>query len=171
MAAKVSFDPVTKIITVTEPPDIEGFVDLDVKIDLYSDGKEDWKNDANLNKYRFFMRAVGGDALPGSKQLGSTFFLRYGWKIRPYEASHTLRISGNLYAEDGSTPILPTLGTYTVLVVSSVSSLVDSTSQQTPQDIAGAVWDEALFGHTADGSAGKTVTKIDKTVAPLPGLL
>lgn len=130
MAAKVTFNPTTKIITVTQAP-VGGIVSVDVKIDLYSDGKEDWKSDANLTKFRFPIRAVGGDPLPGNKFLGSTFFLLYGWKIRPYEASHTMNVNGNLYTEDGSSPYVSTIGTFNIAIVSSVSSLVDSTSKQT----------------------------------------
>ena len=127
MAAKVTFDPATKIITVTQAP-VSGVVDIDVKVDLYSDGKEDWKTDASLTKFRFPIRAVGGDPLPGGKSLGSTFFLLYGWKIRPYEASHTMNVTGNLYSEDGTSPYIATVGTYAVALVSSISTLVETAS-------------------------------------------
>ena len=123
MAARVLFNPATKIISVTQVP-VGGIVDIDVKIDLYSDGKEDWKTDATLTKFRFPIRAVGGNPLPGNKKLGSTFFLLYGWKIRPYEASHTLNVNGNLYSEDGSSPYVSTVGVFNVAIVSSVSTLV-----------------------------------------------
>ena len=129
MGAKVTFDPTTKIIQVTEAP-IGGVVNLDVKVDLYSDGKEDWRASATLFKYRFPIRAVGGDPLPGAKALGSTFFLAPGWTIRPYEADHRLIVNGNLYVEDGSSPYTTTVGAYNVLVEASVSSLVDSTVVQ-----------------------------------------
>ncbi len=132
MAAKVTFDAINKIIQVTIAP-VGGVVTLDVKIDIYSDGKEDWLASSVLSKRKFPVRAVGGDALPGSKTLGSTFFLLYGWKIRPYESSHTLYINGNLYSEDGSSPYTSTVGTFNIAIVSSVSSLVDSTIQQLPE--------------------------------------
>jgi len=132
MAAKCTFNPTTKIITITQAP-VDNIVEIDVKVDLYSDGKEDWKTDASLTKFRFPIRAVGGDPLPGSKKLGSTFFLQYGWKIRPYETSHTMNVNGNLYSEDGTSPYISTVGTYNIAIVSSVSSLVDSTVQQLPE--------------------------------------
>ena len=130
MGAKVNFNEITKIITVTLPPDASGEIYIDVKEDLYSDGKEDWVNNENLRKFTFPIGSVGGDNLPGSKALGATFFLASDWKIRPYEASHKFVINGNLYSRDGSDPFLNTLGTYTVRIIQQVSSLVDSTIQQ-----------------------------------------
>lgn len=130
MGEKVSFNPITKIISIASPPDSSSLVTLDVKEHIYSDGKQDWKDNSALTKFRFPIDAVGGNPLPGSKALGSTFFLKYGWRIRPYEATHTLRVNGNLYTEEGDSPYVPTLGNYNVMVESSVSSLVDSTIQQ-----------------------------------------
>lgn len=130
MAAKVTFDEVNKIVQVTLAPDAEGVVSLDVKIDLYSDGKEDWLVNPNLRKRRFPITAVGGNPLPGSKSLGSTFFLDSDWKIRPYEGSHIFRVNGNLYSPDGTSPFTPTVGSYNIFLEQQVSSLVDSTVAQ-----------------------------------------
>lgn len=129
MGSKVTFDPTTRIIQVDQAP-VDGVVDLDVKIDLYSDGKEDWVSEANLIPYPFPIRSVGGDPLPGDKALGATFFLDSTWKIRPYEGSHVLNVNGNLYSEDGTSPFTPTIGSYNVTIISAVSSLVDSTVVQ-----------------------------------------
>ena len=130
MAAKVNFDHANKLIVVTEVPDSSGQIDIDVEIDVYSDGKEDWRTDATLNKFKFPVRAVGGDDLPGEKELGSTFFLRYGWRIRPYEDDHVLAVNGNIYTEEGESPFVQTIGSYNVMVINTVSNLVDSTVQQ-----------------------------------------
>lgn len=130
MGEKVSFDEINKIINVTIAPDVDGEIFIDVKTDLYSDGKEDWVNNENLRKFRFPIAAVGGNPLPGEKALGATFFLSSDWKIRPYNTSHRMTINGNLYAEDGSDPFLDTIGTHTVRIMQQVSSLVDSTVQQ-----------------------------------------
>ena len=129
MGAKVSFNATTRIIQITQAP-VGGEIDIDVKIDLYSDGKEDWITDSNLTKAYFPIRSVGGDPLPGEKALGATFFLDPAWKIRPYEGTHVLNVNGNLYSEDGSSPFTPTIGAYNVTIISAVSSLVDSTIQQ-----------------------------------------
>lgn len=128
MGAKVTFDPATRIIQVDSAPVLDGsdwVVDLDVKVDLYSDGKEDWKSDADLNRLQFAFASSGGDPKPGGT-LGATFFLENNWKIRPYEANHWLRIEGNLFARDGSNPFLMTVGAYTVVVTQNVSDIVET---------------------------------------------
>jgi len=130
MGAKVTFNEITKIIEIDEAPDVDGEVFIDVKTDLYSDGKEDWVTNENLRKFQFPISAVGGNPLPGEKALGSTFFLNSDWKIRPYNASHRLTINGNFYSADGTDPFLDPLGTFTVRIMQQVSSLVDSTVQQ-----------------------------------------
>jgi len=133
MGAKVTFNEITKIIEITQAPDANDEIFIDVKEDLYSDGKEDWVANENLRKFYFPVEAVGGNPLPGEKALGTTFFLASDWKIRPYNASHRLIINGNLYSEDGSDFFLDTVGTYTVRIMQQVSSLVDSTIQQLPE--------------------------------------
>jgi hypothetical protein len=130
MGAKVTFNEITKIIEIDLAPDVNDEVFIDVKTDLYSDGKEDWVANENLRKFQFPIAAVGGNPLPGEKALGSTFFLNSDWKIRPYNASHRLIINGNFYSADGTDPFLDTIGTYTVRIMQQVSSLVDSTIQQ-----------------------------------------
>jgi hypothetical protein len=129
MGEKVTFNEITKIIEITEAP-VDGEILIDVKTDLYSDGKEDWVSNENLRKFQFPITAVGGNPLPGEKALGTTFFLSSDWKIRPYNASHRLTVNGNLYSEDGSDAFLDPLGSYTVRIMQQVSSLVDSTVQQ-----------------------------------------
>lgn len=182
MGAKVSFNPLTKIITITQAPS-GGVVDLDTKIDIYSDGKEDWINDSNLTKYRFPIRAIGGDQLPGSRKLGSTFFLQYGWRIKPYEANHTLRVEGNLYTDEGDSPFLATNGAYTVSIINTVSSLIeavistqnvvtgDLSSVPTAQEVATAVWSDAVTNYSAvSGSFGQFIQNKLLTVKKFLGL-
>jgi hypothetical protein len=122
MGSKATFDPLTRIITLTEAPDSNGDVLLDIKVDLYSDGKEDWVADESLRRLIFPLSAVGGNPIPGGA-LGSSFFIRADWKIRPYNADHRLLVEGNLYAADESDPFLETEGDYTVKVVQKVSAL------------------------------------------------
>jgi len=122
MGVKVTFDPITKIIQVDQAP-AGGYVDLDVKVDLYSDGKEDWITDPNLTKIPFPIRSVGGDPISETESLGATYFLDEAWKIRPYEASHVLRVEGNFFAEDQSDPFINTIGSYVVRIVYKVSAL------------------------------------------------
>lgn len=133
MANKVAYDTDKRIIYVTTAP-VDGVVDLDVQIDLYSDIKEDWQSDATLNRFVIPISSVGGNPLPGSKVLGDTYFLEYPWKIRPYEADHKLAITGNLFSIDGSAVTIPTIGNYNVLVEMFVSNLSDSSIIENPID-------------------------------------
>lgn len=122
----ISFDGINKIISLSL-----GTHDISVK-EIYSRWI-DWVASSDNSKYLQAIRFVGGDILPGSKELGITFFLLNGWKIRPAEENHVLNLNGNLYSEDGSSPFIPVLGSYNVTVINSVSSLVDSTVQQLPE--------------------------------------
>lgn len=153
---KVSFNGSTKIMSVTEAP-VGSANSIDVKIDLYSDWKE-WVLTSDNAKYEQAMRAVGGDPLPGSKALGDTYFLMNGWKIRPYEASHTMTVNGNLYCEDGTSPYIPTVGTYNVMVISAVSQLVSATIQQLPE-IEYASFNGGVTIDVVNGSTGTDYPK------------
>jgi hypothetical protein len=133
MGEKVSWYPLTKIVQITKAPvDVSGEdqVNFDVKIDLYSDGKEDWMASGELNKFEYPVQAIGGQSLPGERELGTTFFLNYGWRIRPYEESHVFNVNGNLYTDTGDSPFTQTVGTYNIMTIQQVSSLVDSTVAQ-----------------------------------------
>jgi len=130
MGAKATFNSVTRIIKLTEAPSLidgELVVELDVKIDLYGDQKEDWlANPTTLRKVRPPFSVIGGQTTPTGKA-GNTFFQRSDWKIEPYDASHILRISGNLYSADGQSPfIVPSGGTYMVQIERVVSNIVDT---------------------------------------------
>jgi hypothetical protein len=149
--ANVSFNGSTKIISVTVIP-VDGANSIDVKIDLYSDWKE-WVSTSDNSKYVQAIRGVGGDPLPGSKALGDTYFLMNGWKIRPYESSHTMTVNGNLYCEDGTSPYVSTVGAYNVMVISAVSQLVSATIQQLPE-IEYASFNGGVTIDVVSGTAG-----------------
>lgn len=95
-----------------------GVVNVDIKVDLYSDAKEHWLVDAVAGGFDFPIRTAGGDPLGGSQNIAPYFFLRDGWKIRPQESNHTLVFSGNLFLDEGEVGglVVPTLGGFTVLV-------------------------------------------------------
>jgi len=128
MGAKANFNEITKTIEITLSPDGNGDILIDVKADLYSDGKEDWVVNENLRKFYFPISVTGGKSLPGEKDLGSTFFLASDWKIRPYNASHRMIVDGNLYSDDGSDPFLDSIDPYTVRIMQQVSDLVSTVS-------------------------------------------
>lgn len=145
--AKVSFDGPNRLIIVTEAPTASGLVELDVKIDLYSDWKE-WMLVGDNCKYLYAMRAVGGDPTVEGRFLGSTFFLSNGWRIRPYNADHTLKLDGNLFTDEGDFVVIHTLAHHQVLVDHQFSNLIDATvSSEGLLDIRYAV--ESLRGSYA----------------------
>lgn len=123
MAAKITFNPATRRVEVTLAPDANGLIVLNVKEDLYSDGKEDWLADATLNKMRFPVQPIGGNPIPLGV-VGDSYILENGWKIAPYEADHTLRIVGNLFAAEEPL-VVDTVGNYRVRVQEQVSTLVE----------------------------------------------
>lgn len=119
MAGKVTFDWANLLIIVDF-----GITELDVEIDLYSDWKEDVKLSDN-NKHPAAFRTIGGDPISPSENVGATFFLINGWKIRPHEADHTLVLNGNIFTDPSTnSPFVPTLGAFTVVMTTKVSSLV-----------------------------------------------
>lgn len=140
MGAKVTFNPVDYEIVVTAAP-VDGIVSLDFKIDIYSDGKEDWLADVSLTRFQFPIRAVGGDPLPGSKVLDPVFFIAAPWKILPFDADHELVISGNVYREDGAAIARSRVGR-TVQVTLATTFSAGSSSTSVPGS-ADEVWAHA----------------------------
>lgn len=173
MGEKVAFNEITKVIEIDEAPDVNGDVLINVKSDLYSDGKEDWVANENLRKFYFPIEAEGGKPLPGEKDLGSSFFLASDWKIQPYDANHRLIIDGNLYSVDGSDPFIDTVSNYPVRIMQQVSDLVSTITvtsgsglSQEEHDqlmaLPNSVWDSELSLFTTPGTYGaELATKAD----------
>jgi hypothetical protein len=114
MAAKVTFDTANKRIVCKA-----GVTSLDARVDLYSDAKEDWIADSQLNKFRFPFEVVGGNPIDEGEGIFVTnyFFLKNGWRVRPQEANHTLKVGGGvLLTLEGADPFVPTMGTFNVQV-------------------------------------------------------
>lgn len=154
--AKVTFDGVQKLIIIDT-----GITELDVKTDLYSDWKE-WVLTDDNSKYLVALSAIGGDPISDTRSLGTTFFLENGWRIRPFEGSHTLTINGNIFTRTGDAVTIPTLGTYNVNVNLSTSNLIDTintngSSGPSASEIATAVWDSLTSSHLNNGSFGLSV--------------
>ena len=121
-----AFDGENRVINLTA-----GTIFVSVR-DLWSRWV-DWFITDDNSKYPPAMRFVGGDALPGDKELGLTYFMLNDWKLRPYSGDHTLNIDGNLYSADGSSPYTNAIGGFNVMIINSVSSLVDSSIKQLPE--------------------------------------
>jgi hypothetical protein len=136
--ANVTFDGPNKLIILGL-----GVTTVDVKADLYA-GWKTWVLEDDHSKYLPALRSVGGDPLSEVKTLGSTFFLTNGWRIRPQEATHWLRVNGNLFTDpSGDSPFVATLGNYNVTIESTVSNLSDVATANLG-DVATAVGAQTL---------------------------
>lgn len=100
-----------------------GVTELDIGT-VYSEWKRWCRTNDNL-KYLPAMRNVGGDPIIGGKFLGSTYFMINGWTIAVANWNHIIIINGNLYSEDGSSPVVNYTAS-TVTIIQTVSNLVDS---------------------------------------------
>ena len=119
--AKVTFDGELRTITVDVGED-----EINIGIDVYSE----WKNWLFLSdnaKWIAAMTSTGGDPLPGGEFLGSTFFMINGWKLL---TDHSVIFEGNLFADDGSDPIIAI--SPAVIATSKVSTLVERVSVPAP---------------------------------------
>jgi hypothetical protein len=92
-------------------------------VDIYSRWK-DWVALGNA-QYSEAFRAIGGDPIGPGQTVAPYIFLNTleGWKIRPQEADHELRIAGNLYSLDpAQIMFVPTVGDFAVTTVVERSS-------------------------------------------------
>lgn len=108
------FDGDTLTITLDAP--VGGVLDLDIQR-LYSEWKEWQTADFQNMGYPPAFRAVGGDPISATVNNVPFFFLQnqYGWRIKPFEADHTINIAGQLAAEDPTLPMTKsTTGAFTV---------------------------------------------------------
>ena len=118
MAVKVTYDTTNKLIICKA-----GITSLSVRIDIYSDAKEDWLSTPSLNKYRFPMKVIGGmDTAPG--EVAPFYcYLYNGWRLRPDEANHTLKFTDGallVYEDTTIDPVIDTEGYFNVRVINYV---------------------------------------------------
>ena len=148
MSAHLGYDTDKRIIYVTTTPTV-GELTLNVKVDIYSDMKEDWQSDSDLGKLKFpLSEPVGGNVTKPPTTISPYYFLKYGWIMRPYEADHTLYLeNGYLLVDGGGNPWIKTLGGYTVNIrdtvpadAYSVPGEGGSITEQDKLDIAEKVW-------------------------------
>ena len=146
--SKVTFVGEEKLIIVDY-----GVTTLSVQNDLYSEWKRWFKQNRN-SKFLPAMRSVGGDPISDVKDLGATFFLINGWRIRPFEGDHRLIIQGNLFTDPaGDSIVTDTIGDWRIVIEMETSSLVDSTIQQLPQ-IEYASFEMSIWINTDNGVSG-----------------
>lgn len=144
----VTFDPLNlRIVEI----DAGGDNVLDVA-EIYSEWKE-WLKLSDNAKFSQAFRFVGGDPISDTQDLGVTYFLLNGWRIRPAESSHKLTLVGNIFTDpSGFSIFVATLGTFTVNTETRVSNLVDSSvSRLDLAQLLNAVYIDPLLG--VDSSA------------------
>lgn len=145
-----TFDGANKLII------LNGTSTFTVK-DLYSRWK-DWVQTSDNSKYVYAFRSVGGDPIGTGQTVAPYIFLNTtdGWRIRPYESSHELRITGNLYSEDSSLSMfVPTVGAYTVTVI------IERSSAAIAVTVGGVDQATVQAALTAQGYTASRATKID----------
>ncbi len=108
----ISFDGATKVITLSS-----GTTTLGVR-DLWSRWVDWWLTGDN-SKHPLAMSNVGGDdidTVAGTK-IPIYCFLLNGWKVKPQEANHTLKVDdGILLVSGGGDPFMNTSGSYVVRI-------------------------------------------------------
>ena len=99
--------------------------ELNVK-ELYSEWKR-WSMESDNSKYFPAFHVVGGESTISDEIIEPYFFLVNNWKIKPREEDHMLIVKGLLFGADGTNPITPTDGGYTVTVVKMTPTVTATT--------------------------------------------
>lgn len=136
MAVKVEWDTTNKIIRVKD-----GITDIDIQVDFYSDGKEDWLVSEDLSKFEFPFRVVGGDDLAPGKIITPKYFLKAPWVIKPYEGNHELTMDGDLFSNESppSGLTMATSGAYTATILFNRSFEAITTTVSTIETVPSGV--------------------------------
>jgi len=167
MGAKITFDAAEREFVVTQAP-VNGVITIDVQVDLYSDGKEDWLTDPTLDVMQFPINPVGGDQFGLLGVIGSWWIVQYGWHFKPFEADHTMRLIGNIATAAGWELVQDTVGAFRVRVENEVSTLVEVVQT----GISGLTAVESTqLQRIDDGVFGQKVLRISTDPATLPGFL
>jgi len=152
---KVTFDGINKLILINN-----GEIDIDFRVDVYSAWKEWIKDPHHINsKFEEAITVVGGDPLPGNKVLGSTFFITNGWRMRTWEGTHALTVTGNIFTSEGDPIFVPTIDPWNITINLNTSTLVEALIPETSigvNDIAAivdGVWNSTL----QDSSTGLSI--------------
>lgn len=107
----VTFDGSQKLMVCNE-----GTTTIDVRL-LYSLWKI-WAKTENNLKYAKAFEVVGGEPTSGDNIITPYFFVMNGWKIRPQEANHTLKVEGIILTNDQSSVFVDTLECWRVSIQS-----------------------------------------------------
>lgn len=167
MGAKITFDAAEREFVVTQAP-VDGVITIDVQVDLYSDGKEDWLSDPTLDVMQFPINPVGGDQFGLLGVIGKWWIVQYGWHFKPFEADHTFRLVGNIATAAGWELVQDTVGAFRVRVENEVSTLVEVV-QSAVSGLTAA--ESASLQRIDNGVFGQKVLRISTDPATLPGFL
>lgn len=107
MATKFTYDTVNKWFILNV-----GVTTLDAKSEFYSAAKADWKDDNNLNKFKFPIESIGGQGIGGGNTISPYYSLAYGWRIQFAPADQSLVITGNIITVEGEAPMTDNPGMY-----------------------------------------------------------
>ena len=123
MAVNVTVDTAKKIIKVNS-----GVTELDVKVDLYSDLKEDWLASSSLSNFKFPFLLSGGESIGAGQKAPTFYFLRYPWVVESNGDGGSLTIALNLYGfnetqTDTRNPIIVLAGDSVTNNVSNIPGL------------------------------------------------
>ena len=161
MANKVVFYPLTKTIKINS-----GITSIDFKVDIYSDGKEDWLS-TDFNKYKFPVRSIGGEIVTGGKVLEPTFFLMYGWQIEPASENHELSIFGNIFHDDSIPIVKVPSGSYSIIVNLSTTVSPDKINSDIVQQVSEAALYENRVYIDANSQNSGTVLPVGTKQYPV----
>lgn len=136
--------------------------------DVYSRWK-DWVATSDNSKYLDAFRVVGGDPIDAGAgtYVTSYFFLTNGWRVRPQESNHTLKVTtGVLLVDGGGDPFVDTVGSFRVRVQYNQPVRAETVATAgTTTEIAAAVWTHATAVLVAKILRNKKITD------PVTGLM
>lgn len=171
--ADVTFDGTAKLIIVNT-----GITELSAT-DIYSWWKQ-WVQTQEIDgdhnaEWLPTFRTIGGDPVGPGVAVSAYYFLINGWRIRPQEADHQLKLTGNLFVDGGvGSIVVPTLGNYNVLVSIEVSpqSQRVTAGVGTVEEVSDAVWGTDLEPYESDDdTAGQDVRDIKRNTGLIPATL
>ena len=160
----VTFDGVNKLIIMDNL-----VTSLDVRA-LYAAWKQ-WVQELDNLKYLSAFDVVGGNPTIGTSSITPYFFLINGWKIRPYEGNHTLKVEGILLTADESDMFVDTIGIFRIGTQSIVPLYAETTEVNNESIVyssfQGAVWVDVNSAYSDKGSAthpnGNTERPVNST--------
>lgn len=148
----ISFDGSTKVITLSSGTTLLGVRDLWSRW-------VDWLLTDDNSKYLPAFTQVGGDDIDAGAgtSIPVYIFMQNGWKIKPQEANHTLKVyDGVLVVAGGGDPFTNTTGSYQVRINYSqpVQAITVSTGGESGGPTVEEIWSHGDRTLTSVGDSG-----------------